>query len=273
MTDQTNDNESSAYQMAIRRRNLVLFLLFLFVLVISRPTFFERQKTTVSNQQQTLSQQSSQAQPAKKNNINSTPKRMRGIDVSHYQGDIDWDKLSQEQLHFIFIKATQGLYFVDPTFEENTQGARVSGLLHGAYHFFEPSKSAIAQAEFFLKVTGVQHQLPPVLDIEIAQGLDKNKITSAAKIWLDKVESQTGCRPIIYSSLDFWKAYLSEDLSDYPLWVAEYEQGLKRPSGKESWIFWQTTNTAHIEGIDSSVDLNLSFLTLTELEKLKCPVS
>ncbi|MCW8875434.1 MAG: GH25 family lysozyme [Kangiellaceae bacterium] len=273
MTEQRKVDDESIYQMAICRRNLVLVLLVILVLVVVRPKLFGVQEENKKIEDKDFTSISKKIKEPMSSGEIVAASQTRGIDVSHYQGVIDWSQLSLEGLHFVFIKATQGLHFVDPTFSGNTKGAEQISLLSGAYHFFEPKQSPVEQAEFFLEVTSGLHQLPPVLDIEIAQGLDKKEIVSASKQWLEKVEAETGCRPIIYSSLDFWQTYLSDDLADYQLWVAEYQKGLKQPTGSESWIFWQETDSAHLAGIKSSVDLNLSKLALTELEKLKCPIN
>ena len=127
---------------------------------------------------------------------------IHGIDISHYQGKIDWKKLLQNKetatpLHFVFMKATEGGDHNDTTFEANFANARNHGFIRGAYHFYIPSTDALKQADFFIRtVKLVSGDLPPVLDVEVTGRKEKKELQQGIKRWLDRVESHYGVKPI-----------------------------------------------------------------------------
>ena len=167
---------------------------------------------------------------------------IRGIDISHHQGDINWDKLSQatmgkEPISFIFIKGTEGTSLLDENFNDNFYQAREHGFLRGVYHFFLPDKSAKEQAEFFLHQVHLEEgDLPPVLDIEIDGGLSDEQLREAALTWLKIVGDHYGVKPIIYANYKFKLRYLNtKEFEDYPYWIAHYY--ILNLSYKGKWRF------------------------------------
>ncbi|WP_286144957.1 GH25 family lysozyme, partial [Bacteroides caecimuris] len=120
---------------------------------------------------------------------------IHGIDISHYQGKIDWNRLLQNKetaspLHFIFMKATEGGDHNDTTFEANFANARNHGFIRGAYHFYIPSTDALKQADFFIRTVKLTSgDLPPVLDVEVTGRKEKKELQQGIKRWLDRVES------------------------------------------------------------------------------------
>ena len=136
-----------------------------------------------------------------------------GIDVSYWDAGIDWPKVRATGQRFVFAKATEGITYKDPTFDDNWFGAKSAGLLRGAYHFFRCNVDAKKQADYFIdyvKTVKDNGELPPVLDLETNDGMTKDKIVPAVKIWLDRVESAFGKKPIIYSGQYFLQDYLVE---------------------------------------------------------------
>ena len=131
--------------------------------------------------------------------------KVHGIDISHYQGDINWKMLKQTRqgqfpVEFIFMKATEGGDFADDKFVANFDSARAHGFIRGAYHFYNPKTDAHKQADFFINSVKLEPgDLPPVLDIE-KKSRDIKKFQNDLKIWLRKVESHYGVKPIIYAS-------------------------------------------------------------------------
>ncbi len=187
---------------------------------------------------------------------------VRGIDISHYQERINWNKLRNARveghpLSFMFIKATEGISIIDENFNENFYQARQNYITRGAYHFFSPDADARKQAQFFLKQVHLEEgDLPPVLDVEKAGRLDKAQLQRAVKTWLQEVEKHYGVKPIIYTGYKFKLQYLSDDFfNDYPYWIAHYYVGQLEYKGP--WAFWQYTDVGHIDGIDGYVDCNL----------------
>ncbi|MDO8752271.1 MAG: GH25 family lysozyme [Anaerolineales bacterium] len=206
-----------------------------------------------------------------------------GIDVSHWDAGIDWPKVRATGQRFVFAKATEGIVYKDDTFKDNWFGAKSAGLLRGAYHFFRCNVDAKKQADYFIDyVRSVKDdgELPHVLDLETNDGIRKEKIVPAAKIWLDRVEAAFGRKPIIYSGQYFLQDYFVESgggppmwAKDYPLWLAQYPnqyaEGMKPflPRGWFNWAIWQYSDKGRVNGINASVDLNLFNGTLEELYK------
>ncbi len=198
---------------------------------------------------------------------------IHGIDVSHHQGQIDWDKaarstISGEPVSFVFIKATEGTGHLDENFNNNFYQAREHGLLRGAYHYFKPSLSAKAQAEYFLRQVHLEEgDLPPVLDIEEAGKLTETQLRKAALTWLQTVEKRYATTPIIYTGYKFRQKYLdTPDFQKYPYWIAHYYIPTLRYKGK--WHFWQHTDKGRIDGIKENVDLNIYNGSMHNLRRL-----
>ena len=200
---------------------------------------------------------------------------MHGIDVSHYQGDINWKMLEQTRqgkfpVQFIFMKATEGGDFSDDKFVANFDSAKAHGFIRGAYHFYNPKTGADKQADFFIRSVKLEPgDLPPVLDIE-KKGKDVKKLQQDLKIWLRKVESHYGVKPIIYASYKFKTKYLNDSIFDtYPYWIAHYYVDSVRYQGE--WKFWQHTDVGTLPGIDEKVDLNVFNGTSADLQKMLIP--
>ncbi|GAE16759.1 hypothetical protein IX307_001991 [Bacteroides pyogenes] len=198
---------------------------------------------------------------------------VHGVDISHYQGKIDWAEFLQNQntaapLHFVFMKATEGGDYGDSTFVANFVNARNYGLIRGAYHFYIPGTDAIKQADFFIRTVCLEPgDLPPVLDVEVAGRKDKSELQQGIKRWLDRVESHYGVKPILYTSYKFKERYLNDSVfNTYPYWIAHYYQDSVKYRGK--WHFWQHTDVATVPGIEKKVDLNVFNGTWEELETL-----
>jgi lysozyme len=181
-----------------------------------------------------------------------------GIDVSHWQGTIDWQAVRGGGIDFAFIKATEGGTFTDPQFARNWAAAADAGIARGAYHYFRPNVDAVKQAEHFLRVTRLgAGDLPAVLDVETSDGLAGDALLRAIRTWLETVERATGKRPIVYTYPDFWNRYVSASPGPYQLWIASYgrDQPLM-PIGWSDWTFWQSSATGRVPGIQGDVDLD-----------------
>ncbi len=198
---------------------------------------------------------------------------IHGIDVSHHQGQIDWDKAARstiggEPVSFVFIKATEGTTHLDENFNNNFYQAREHGLLRGAYHYFKPSLPAKEQAEHFLRQVHLEEgDLPPVLDIEEAGQLSTKALRAAALTWLNTVERRYGTPPILYTGYKFRQKYLdTPEFQKYPYWIAHYYIHTLRYKGK--WHFWQHTDKGRIDGIKEDVDLNIYNGSMHNLRRL-----
>jgi lysozyme len=185
-----------------------------------------------------------------------------GIDISHYQGDIQWDKVAKYRyaeipIQFVFIKATEGNSLVDESYYRNMSAARKYGFLIGAYHYYQPNVDPIQQADFFIHTVKLKKgDLPPVLDVEKNGHLQHDIFQRDVKEWLKKVEKVYGVKPILYTSYKFKLDYLDDDFFNaYPYWIAHYY--VQSLAYKGSWNFWQYTDVGYIPGIKGDVDLNV----------------
>jgi lysozyme len=187
---------------------------------------------------------------------------MHGIDVSRYQDNIDWAAVrsmedKQLKIGFAFIKATEGLDRVDEKFRQNWFRAKQARLTRGAYHFFISSKSGKAQAENFIETVSLaKGDLPPVLDIESANGASVADIQQRAKDWLAMIERHYKIKPVIYTNVDFYENFLQDKFDDYPLWVAHYYVKDK-PAISRNWTFWQHNEKGMVNGVNAYVDFNV----------------
>lgn len=198
---------------------------------------------------------------------------IRGIDVSHHQGKIDWEELQHAQMgtepvSFVFVKATEGKQLQDENFADNFYQAREHGFMRGAYHFFVPTISADEQARHFIRTVRLEEgDLPPVLDIETVGQLSPETIRREALVWLYAVEKHYGVKPILYTYHKFKKDYLSApEFDNYPYWIAHYYVDSLRYDG--AWKFWQHTDRGRLPGIRGYVDLNVYNGSMYDLRRI-----
>lgn len=199
---------------------------------------------------------------------------IHGVDISHYQGDIDWDDLRNAMIEgcpirFIMIKATEGSSRVDEKFNDNFYMAREYGYIRGAYHFWSNKSTAREQAYFFLKKVRLEDgDLPPVLDVEHkpkdqpVEDFQRDVLT-----WLHIVEDKYHVKPIIYTYYKFKEQYLNAPVfDDYPYWIAHYY--VDKVEYKGEWKFWQHTDVGRLPGIKGYVDFNIYNGSYYDLKKL-----
>lgn len=197
---------------------------------------------------------------------------VQGIDISHYQGKIDWNKLrgaliDGNPVRFIIIKGTEGNSLLDENFNDNFYNASQYGFIRGAYHYFVPGVDARKQAEYFLKQVHLEDgDLPPVLDFEKTGKLTPQQVMDDALTWLHIVERHYKVKPILYTYYKFKLQYFSnEKFNDYPYWIAHYYVDTLKYQG--NWKFWQHTDYGKVDGIPSRVDLNVYNGSMYDLEK------
>jgi lysozyme len=185
-----------------------------------------------------------------------------GIDISHHQGRIDWEEFTRSMdstISFVYCKATEGIRFIDPSWKSNRSNLNSKQIANGAYHFFSPRINASLQADHFLNnYTFLPGDLPPVLDAETEGGSDAQLI-SRMKEWLKSVETQTGMRPVIYTSYHFYKTKFRGKFEGYEFWIASYNKNESRLKD-DCIIHWQYSDRGKLPGINENVDLNFSKL-------------
>lgn len=194
---------------------------------------------------------------------------IQGIDVSRYQLHIDWAEVADQDVHFAFVKATEGATHLDTLFQKNWQLIREAGIRRGAYHFFRPRTDAGLQAAHFIRqVELLDGDLPPVLDIEVLDNVDPRELVLALQFWLRTVEDHFGVPPILYTNLKYYNRYLAGHFDDYPLWIARYNEEEPILACGRNWQFWQYGNRGTLPGIDGYVDFNVFYGDWLDLDSL-----
>ncbi|MBT9371049.1 GH25 family lysozyme [Rhizobium sp. CSW-27] len=190
---------------------------------------------------------------------------VHGIDISKWNGDIDWQAVKRADVSFVFIKATEGKDMVDPAFETNWRSAAAVGLPHAPYHFYYFCSSADEQADWFIaNVPKAASVLPPVVDVEWNHASKTcrtrppaSSIRAELQHFMDRLEAYYGKRPIIYTSVDFHRDNLVGSFEDRPFWVRSVAAHPEKTYQGRRWSFWQYTSTGVIPGIRGGTDINV----------------
>jgi lysozyme len=203
---------------------------------------------------------------------------VQGIDVSHYQGTINWASVAQDPagVKFAYAKASQGTSTVDAQYANNYAGMKANGIMPGAYHFFDPSADVTAQVNNFIAVVGKMQagDLPPAIDVEQTSGMSGAQIFTAVQAWITQVQAALGCStPIIYTSASFWNGNNVSGSSNLfttsPLWVAQYTSAPapNLPTGASVYTFWQYSESGSVAGM--TVDMDKFNGSLAQLQKFQ----
>lgn len=184
-----------------------------------------------------------------------------GIDVSYWQGTIDWQRVAGDGIDFAFIRLSYGEIFRDPKFDANWAGAKAAGITRGAYQFFKPSQDIDLQAQIMIDAMADRNpgDLPPVLDVEVTDGYSATSMKAKIDKWVTKVQGALGVTPIIYSGSYFWRDQVagSKDESANPFWIAQYTTKCPNlPLPWEQWTLWQYSSRGSVAGIRGYVDLD-----------------
>lgn len=182
-----------------------------------------------------------------------------GIDVSEWQGDIDFSKVASSGIKVVYIRASEGSEYVDPYFKENYEKAKANGLRIGFYHFLTATNTEEAEEEarfFVSNIKGLEPDCKLAMDFEVFDGLGVTEINEISRTFLETVERLSGKECVIYSDAYNAKAIFGEDLArDYPIWVADYFVDEPADNGKwDTWVGFQYTDRGRIDGIDGNVD-------------------
>ena len=190
--------------------------------------------------------------------------KVKGVDVSSYQGDIDWDVLSSQGIEFAYIKATEGSKTVDRCFEANWKGASDTSLRIGAYHFFSFESSGENQAKLFTNtVEAVPNMLPPVIDVEFygrfhsGDDIDVDAVKKELRSMVDILTDHYGVKPIIYVSSETYELIVKDDFADCGIW---YRSVYGPVPSDVRWTIWQYSNRYVLKGYNGSeryIDMNV----------------
>ncbi|WP_029251603.1 glycoside hydrolase family 25 protein [Paraoerskovia marina] len=201
---------------------------------------------------------------------------VRGVDVSSYQGDIDWDVLAGQDLDFAFIKSTEGSSHTDPEFEGNWADALETDLVVGAYHFMSFESPGETQLENIIEnVPAEPGTLAPVVDLEYyGEFVDTppsvEELRAILDPLLDGIEEHYGQPAILYTTESIWGSYLSEGYEDTPLWIRSVYETPDLPLGTP-WTFWQYSDHDKLDGYSGEeeyIDMNVFRGSLDELDEM-----
>ena len=190
---------------------------------------------------------------------------VHGVDVSKYQGNIDWQAVKEAGVAFAFIKATEGGDNIDPRFQYNWAAAKAAGVPRGAYHFVYWCRQPHEEMGQFKRIVPNEPDaLPPVLDVEATptsrsckRTLYRDEVLRDMRQMLEDMERHYGKKPIIYTSVDFYQSILHSDaLSEYPIWVRSTKYHPQVRYGSRKWTFWQYRSDGRVPGISGAVDQN-----------------
>ena len=236
------------------KRNLLVIILFGIIIALSCITIFQTE--FMSRLKYKISSKTEQ-------NIKSKDLvgEIYGIDVSHHQGKIEWEKVKKwknKEIAFVYIKATEGSTFVDETYQTNFNEAKKNDLLVGSYHYFRTSSSVKKQFENFIKnVDKDKQDLIPLIDVEEKKNWDNNEFHRNFNEFLKMVEDYFGKKPIIYTVNSFYNLNLSGKYKEYHFLIGRYGENAPNMRDKTSWTIWQFSETGKVEGIPKYVDIDV----------------
>ncbi len=191
-----------------------------------------------------------------------------GIDISHHQHHINWDKVAQEPISYVYIKATEGRSFVDDRYATNISEAHRIGLSVGSYHFYRPNVDWQEQLANMTSVVKVEEQdLVPLVDVEVRGHVSESKFIEDLKLFIAAVESHYGKRPLIYSGQHFYNKHLAGHFPQHQFMIARYNSDRPLLSDGKDYIIWQYSDRGSVPGISTNVDRSriIGDFTLREL--------
>lgn len=197
-----------------------------------------------------------------------------GLDVSHHQGVIDWQKVGEDPaVQFVYVKATEGATFVDQSYAQNVKGAKSVGIAVGAYHYLSSGSSVREQFRNFYRVVDRKVQdIVPMVDVEEdgVAGWSRQQLQDSLSTFLQLLESHYLCKPIIYSYAKFYNDHLAPRFNAYRLFLSHYDVRQPVVAGNGRHDIWQHSDQGVIDGIGHPVDLDV-FSEGTSLDDIKMP--
>ena len=199
--------------------------------------------------------------------FNHPRQSVRGVDVSHHQGDIDWTVLASQDIAFAFVKATEGSSAVDERFMDNWYGAQSAGLRVGAYHFFSYDSPGAAQADHFIRcVPPDEYALPPVIDVEFYGDYDRHPLPREAVVpqltaMVNNLRYAYGRAPIIYATEKAYEMYIAGGFEDCDIWIRSVYRAPRLSDGRD-WTFWQYSDRTRLKGYSGQerfIDMNVFY--------------
>jgi lysozyme len=200
---------------------------------------------------------------------------VKGVDVSTYQGSIDWASVKASGRDFAITRVSDGTGTLDNTFAANWSGIKAAGMVRGVYQFFRASEDPTAQADLLVSKVGTLDpgDLPPVADVEVSDGVSGATLVANLATWVSVIKAKTGRTPMIYSAPGFWDGLpAGSQFAGEVLWVANWGVSCPdTPSGWSKWSFWQDADNGSVPGISGAVDTDVFNGTLAQLQAFGGP--
>lgn len=183
-------------------------------------------------------------------------KHSEGIDVSHYQGTIDWDRVARtDKISYAYLKATEGATYFDDTYTYNLREARRVGLSVGSYHFYRPNVAPEVQLQNLTTYVRPEEQdLVPIIDIEHRGNVSQQQFIDDLRTFITLVERYYGKKPLLYSYQNFYNRHLCGEFTAYHWMIAKYQDERPALSDGKDYMMWQYTASGSIDGIKGNVD-------------------
>ena len=190
--------------------------------------------------------------------MTNTVNYLHGIDVSHYQHNINWKEASQDpKVGYVYIKATEGRDHVDATYDYNLREARRNGIKAGSYHFFRPNVSAAEQFRNFTKIINKNNQdLIPLIDVEVTGGVSVTTMHTCLQEFLQLITKEYGKKPLIYTGKNFYNKYFApySVYKSYSFMIAQYTNNEPVLNNNDDYLIWQYTGAGSVNGVRGHVD-------------------
>lgn len=210
------------------------------------------------------------------NTFNESQKyQVKGVDVSHHNPILDWEEVKRQNIHFTYIKATEGITHDDRNYPYNYKLAKENNIKTGSYHFYNFGISGREQAKHFIRIAKCQSgDLIPAIDVEHSPANPYSKdpvfiksVIKELKIMENELYEYYGVHPIIYANTDCYKLYINNSFPNNPIWISSLN---KEPNNEiKNWIIWQFTHTGELDGIVGNLDLNYFRYSFEELQKIQ----
>lgn len=186
---------------------------------------------------------------------------LRGIDISNWQGNIDFGAVKNSGIQVVYMKASEGNYYRDKFLDQNYNNAKANGLYVGFYHFFRANIDAVAQAQYFVNcIQGKESDCKLCIDIETTEGCDANILSVMCGQFLEEVKRLVGKEVVLYTYTSFARCNLTNVVGCYPLWIADYRGENRLPNDNPIWNEWsgyQFCSDGRVNGINTDCDMNL----------------
>nr|WP_297162082.1 GH25 family lysozyme [uncultured Dysgonomonas sp.] len=210
------------------------------------------------------------------NTFNESQKyQVKGVDVSHHNPILDWEEVKRQNIHFTYIKATEGITHDDRNYPYNYKLAKENNIKTGSYHFYNFGISGREQAKHFIRIAKCQSgDLIPAIDVEHSPANPYSKdpvfiksVIKELKVMENELYEYYGVHPIIYTNTDCYKLYINNSFPNNPIWISSLN---KEPNNEiKNWIIWQFTHTGELDGIVGNLDLNYFRYSFEELQKIQ----